>query len=319
MNLCAYQHRRSKAMLGNTWLATKEELESARLSGRQRKGTTESKEPPCFPEEHFERLLLEGFLVGRKHSLREILIVLLLHCGGFRESEPFHLFAGDVIPDPDNYLKAMVLIHHPQRGLAPSDWRDEKGRPIHGNRRDYLQAKFGMLPRNEILGTCHAGWKPRIHEAEYGSEFLRTYWFEPWWGEFFLAVWYKYLAQILVLERNHPFAFVNIGRAPIGDMYKVGKFNDAHADAVSRIGLEVSKAAGTTPHGHRHAYAQRLRKGKVDENLVRRAMHHSSVASQKIYTAPSLDEVMRCLHEATANLDRSASASSHKLMEIIIH
>lgn len=63
-----------------------------------------------------------------------MLITLLLHGAGFRESEPFHLYISDVFPDPSNPSQAKVLIHHPSHGGAPADWRDEKGKPRKGNR-----------------------------------------------------------------------------------------------------------------------------------------------------------------------------------------
>ncbi|MBS0344195.1 MAG: site-specific integrase [Proteobacteria bacterium] len=317
LNVINATHRRNKAFLGNTWLPGERELNFVRHTKLYSGVATEEGEQPTFPEEFFESLLYDGFKVGRRWDLRGILITILLHCAGFRESEPFHLFVGDVFPDPQNHRTSSVLIHHPEHGAAPSDWEDERGNPVKGNRAEYLQARWGLLPRHTRTDSAFAGWKCKIHEKDYGSVFLRAYWFEPWWGEFFLALWYRYLAQILTLPRSHPFAFVNTGRHPLGALYKINQFEEAHSNAVRRIGLPVSKDAGTTTHGHRHAYGRRLEDAGLSEQMIRRAMHHSSIISQEVYTAPSLKKVQRALTEAALKLNESLPSSSTRLRELI--
>jgi len=49
------------------------------------------------------------------------LITVLLHGGGLRESEPFHLYVSDVAIDPRNTKSALVRLYHPERGKAPED------------------------------------------------------------------------------------------------------------------------------------------------------------------------------------------------------
>ncbi|NYT64276.1 site-specific integrase [Alcaligenaceae bacterium] len=304
----AYQYRRDKAFLGHTWASSLDAVNSSpgRLFRPRRRVSVEASEPPAFPDEHFERLIAEGFRVGNRYDYRNILITLLLHCAGFRESEPFHLYVSDVMPDPSNSKSALVLIHHPTEGTAPGDWFDEKDGRRKGTRRAYLQERWGLMPRNEILGYHHAGWKGGAHEENLGSLYFRAYWFEPWWGELFLAVWYKYLGEIALFERKHPFAFVNTDRHPIGQPYALAQFNKAHARAVRRIGLEVSKEAGTTPHGHRHAYGRRLSSAAVPRELIRRFMHHSSLSSQEPYTTPSLAAALQALATASQRLEATA-------------
>ena len=85
-------------------------------------------------------------------------------------------------------------------------------------------------------------------------------------------------------------------------MYTLTQYNKAHAAACERIGLTVSKALGTTPHGHRHAYGRRLRNAEVDKPLIRRFMHHASVESQEVYTQPTSREVLAALEAATRRL-----------------
>ncbi|WP_232440000.1 hypothetical protein [Burkholderia ubonensis] len=117
----------------------------------------EKGEPPAFPEERFEDLLVKGFCAAGRHDYRGMLLTLLLHGAGFRESEPFHLYICDVFPDPANPRQAKVLIHHPSHGAAPADWRDERGRPRNGSRAEYLVHQFGLPPRTDLMDRRHAG------------------------------------------------------------------------------------------------------------------------------------------------------------------
>lgn len=302
----AYQHRRSAALLGYTWGARASEARTEHQGMPAIRGarplTKDKSQPPAFPEDRFVDLLTKGFRVGNQVDYRGILITLLLNRAGFRESEPFHLYLSDVTPDPANKDSALVLIHHPSQSIAPSDWRAPNGKPLRRNRGQYLRERWQLVPRNELRGPLRAGWKGGALESLDGALFYRAYWFEPVYGELFLTVWYRYLRQVAQLERKHPFAFVNLGRSPAGGIYKIGQYNKAHAEAVRRIGLPVSKALGTTPHGHRHAYGGRLAEAQVDRRLIRRYFHHVSPESQNTYTQPSAAEVIRTLREASERL-----------------
>jgi len=133
-----------------------------------------------------------------------------------------------------------------------------------------------------------------------------------------LQLWYRYLEQVAYIERSHPFAFINLQREPIGGMYALAQYNKAHATACERIGLTVSKALGTTPHGHRHAYGQRL-KG-IDKTIIRRLLHHASLESQEVYTPARIREVLAALEEAALRMRekyaRAAAPSSLLLPSI---
>ena len=228
-----------------------------------------------------------------------MLITLLLHGAGFRESEPFHLYICDVFPDPANPSQAKVLIHHPSFGGAPADWRDERGKPCKGNRAQYLAQQFGLVPRTEVMDRRHAGWKGGTHDAAY---YKQAHWFLPEYGEWFLQLWHRYLEQVARIERDHPFAFINLSREPVGSMYTLTQYNKAHAAACERIGLTVGKALGTTPHGHRHAYGRRLRNAGIDKPLIRRFMHHASEESQQVYTQATTREAIAALEAAAQRL-----------------
>jgi hypothetical protein len=304
----AYQYRRSKAFLGHTWAANASPAETGHRVRGRRPPKVEKGEPPSFPEDRFEELLVKGFCVAGRQDYRGMLVTLLLHGAGFRESEPFHLYIPDVFPDPANPRQAKVLIHHPSYGTAPFDWRDERGRPRKGNRVEYLVQQFGLVPRTHLMDCRHAGWKGGTHDAAY---YKQAYWFLPEYGEWFLHLWHCYLEQVARIDRAHPFAFINLSRDPVGAMYTLTQYNKAHAAACERIGLAVSKALGTTPHGHRHAYGRRLRNSDVDKALIRRFMHHASLESQEVYTQANTREALAALEVAAQRLrDKYAGTRS---------
>jgi len=295
----AYQFRRSKAFLGHAWAVNAPSTETGHRVRSQRPPKVEKGAPPAFPDERFEELLARGFKAAGRQDYRGMLITLLLHGAGFRESEPFHLYISDVFPDPANPRQAKVLIHHPSHGAAPADWRRDGGKPCQGNRAEYLTMQFGLVPRTALMDRRHAGWKGGVHDAAY---YKQAYWFLPKYGEWFLQLWHRYLEQVACVERNHPFAFINLGREPIGAMYTLTQYNKTHAAACERIGLTVGKAHGTTPHGHRHAYGRRLHNAGVGKPLIRRFMHHASEESQEVYTQATTSEVRAGLRAAVQQL-----------------
>lgn len=295
----AYQFRRNKAFLGHIWAANASLAETRHRVHGRRLPKVEKGEPPAFPEDRFEELLAKGFNAAGRQDYRGMLITLLLHGGGFRESEPFHLYVSDVFPDPANPSLAKVLIHHPSHGTAPGDWVYQNGKSRKGNRVEYLAQQFGLVPRTELMDRRHAGWKGGTHDAAY---YKQAYWFLPEYGEWFLQIWHRYLEQVARVDRDHPFAFINLSRDPVGAMYTLTQYNKAHAAACERIGLSVGKALGTTPHGHRHAYGRRLRTAGVDKSFIRRFMHHASEESQEVYTQATAREALVALEAAAQRL-----------------
>ncbi|WP_341650050.1 gamma-mobile-trio recombinase GmtY [Thauera humireducens] len=295
----AYQYRRSRAFLGHTWAANAAPAETGHRVRSQRLPKVEKGEPPAFPEERFEELLVKGFRAAGRQDYRGMLITLLLHGAGFRESEPLHLYITDVFPDPATPRQALVRIHHPSYGAAPEDWRDERGQPRKGNRAEYLAQRFGLVPAHGAHGQPPRGLERRMHDGAY---YKQAHWFVPEYGEWFLELWYRYLEQVARTERDHPFAFINLSRAPLGGMYGLGQYNKAHAAACERIGLTVGKVLGTTPHGHRHAYGRRLKNAGIEPALIRRFMHHASPESQEVYTQPNTREARAALEAAAQRL-----------------
>ena len=299
----AYQFWRDRAFLGHTWKAHVEPEQSHLLRAR-RKPKREKENPPAFPEERLFDLLAEGFVVGGRPNYRDMLITLLLNGAGFRASEPLHLYFEDVCADPANPKQARVHIHHPEFGEAPEDptWLDERGKRRKGNRREYLAEKFGLAPRNLMLDAHSAGWKGGTHEGSGNEWYKRAYWFAPAYGELFLTLWYRYCEQVARIgPRAHPYAWINLGQGP-GEIYCRLQYWRAHARACERIGLIVGKELGTTPHGHRHAFARRLVSAGFDRELIRKFMHHISPDSQDVYKLPTSSEVMAALNAGAEKL-----------------
>ncbi|NVL46870.1 site-specific integrase, partial [Pseudomonas syringae pv. actinidiae] len=119
------------------------------------------------------------------------------------------------------------------------------------------------------------------------------------------------------IERDHPFAFINLSREPVGAMYTLTQYNKAHAAACERIGLSVGKALGTTPHGHRHAYGRRLSNAGIDKALIRRFMHHASLESQDVYTQANTREVLAAL-ETAAQLLRAKHTGTFSSSDLLL-
>lgn len=252
-------------------------------------------EPPAFPDDRFDELMDRGFTVGGRKNYRNQAITLLMHGGGFRVSEPIHLYIGDVTRDPTDYRKALVRIHHPTMGEAPNDLLNERGQPVRCMRKEYLHRKFGLAPRIDLMSKKKSGWKGVVLDAKY---YMQPYWFKPEYAEQFMEVWDKYMEEVADIPlrlRRHPYAFMNISRDPKGGIYSLDKFITSHGRACERIGLQVSKRLGTTPHGHRHAYGRRLSLSGIEPSLIKKCMHHSTEQSQEVYTGRTIQEALAAL------------------------
>lgn len=85
---------------------------------------------------------------------------------------------------------------------------------------------------------------------------------------------------------------------------------------MARIGQTVSKPSGRTPHGHRHAYGRRLSNANVDPLIIKKALHHSSLASQSVYTQPGIRDVTQACDEAASRLDSQIHADFRQDVEL---
>jgi hypothetical protein len=309
-----WHQKRDRAFLAHTW-----DRETASLAMTRARNALLKKSPVIdhepvkrFPEGRIHDLLFKGFIVpGKQNSprleerlnLRDILITLLMHYGGLRMSEPFHLYVHDVVPDPIHADCALVRIYHPSLGTAPPDWPDAKGQPTKCNRLSYLNGKYGLRPRNEygLTDQLFAGWKGNALDSK--GHFMYVNWFPAWAGELFWKLWVFCMAQRAQMECDHPFAFVTLEGKP----YSIDSFERQHRRAVERIGLQVAKAMGTSPHGHRHAYGQALTDAEIDPIYLKKALHHKSLESQVVYTEPDRAKLMRAL-EAAAEREKTGTA-----------
>jgi len=291
---CAETYKRKYKLLGHLWRAPSDSEETVRAVAIS-VGLKISGEAPAFPDDRFEELLDHGFKVGGRVNYRDQAITLLMHGAGFRVSEPLHLFIGDVTNDPNDYRKALVRIHHPELGDAPNDLLNERGKPVQCNRREYLQRKFGLAPRVDLMSKREAGWKSSVLDGKY---YMQPFWFKPDYAEKFLDVWTKYMEQVVDIPprlRRHPYAFMNIYRETKGAIYTHDKFEKSHGRACERIGLSVAKRLGTTPHGHRHAYGRRLARAGIEPSIIMKCMHHATEQSQAVYTTRTTAEVLEAL------------------------
>lgn len=153
----------------------------------------------AFPEDKIEKLLREGFKKTRKgyeldlidgYNWRDIAITILMHYGGLRHSEPFHLWVQDVIPDPEDPDMAIVRIYHPSEGKAPHDFKNPSTGKYVTDRASYLKLKYGLIPRNQYASSNKrfAGWKnPRLDDED--NMYMNVYWFPREAGYVFMYVW----------------------------------------------------------------------------------------------------------------------------------
>jgi integrase len=208
-------------------------------------------------------------------------MTLLMHYGGIRKSELFHLYLGDIHIDRQR-SEAIVRIYHPSVGESPD--------PRYRSRREYLSREFGLKPRTDYAKSerLHAGWKgPLLTDRR---KFFQVQFFPPDKAAEFLLTWRDYLLHQRVepspLE-GHPYAFTN-GK---GQPETLKNYQRMHKDAVRRIGLEHSKADGTTEHGHRHAYGYCLEEHGFSQVEIQKAMHHKSPDSCLVYIQPTDEEL----------------------------
>jgi len=315
-----FDKRRPHALLAHTYGPEKIEARSkfARtVIVNQRTLTHETSQAKHFPEGRIIELLAKGFLTRRNETtrhmhenmhIRDIMITILLHGGGLRESEPFHLYVSDVVIDPTNPKSAMVRLYHPQQGAAPSDYTDPiTGKAIPAKREEYLRVKWGLQPRNRVDGRFHAGWKD-LKLTDGKEKYAVVHWFPAYWGEAFLMLFKNYIMNSRSRLTPHPYLFVSEKEDVKGDPYTIGSYRQLHGKAVKRIGLTPSKNNGTTPHGHRHAYAQSMTDAGVSSEVIQAALHHKSPDSQQIYKEASVQKVNRELRAASSKLNTVSSS-----------
>jgi len=288
----AYLYRRNSSLLGHSWSVNSSK--KGRVTKLRKEVKSFENEPPAFPENRIEELIFKGFKHSDKYDYRGMAITCLLLGGGLRPSEPFHMYMADVHQHWERSGSAFVCIHHPSLGYAPDNWKTASG--TRGNREQYLSHNYGLSPRHLIRGKKHAGWKNPALDRHW---YMYVHWFpQDFYGQLFHYLWSRYLEETISIPRNHPFAWINYRRNPIGSMYTVSSFQKAFQAAIEKIGLIYGKRFGTSLHGPRHAYGQRTREGKIDRIIVQRMMHHRSPDSQLVYKQPKSEDVLKEIEKA---------------------
>ncbi len=294
LNWAAHVHKRDNAFLSHLFRSPQtHQSRAVRTNNLPIDDLTETK---SFPEEKFPQLLTEGFRRrdrDRKGAvdLRRVLITMLMHYGGLRLSEALSLWCNDVTIENGEVI---VRVYHPEYGLAP----DKKT-----NRSTYLQKHFGLSARNRLvkaMDPLFLGWKDSLI-TDASRKCFEVY-FSPYESaELFVHLWRAYHMKQRVKPQEpelHPYAFTN----RYGQPYSHRMYRDAHSLAVERIGLVPAKGLGTTPHGHRHAYGQRLAAGKIDPIAIKNAMHHKSIDSSRVYTKPTSQDLRDQMRAADIRL-----------------
>jgi hypothetical protein len=316
LNWAAFINKSQRSFLGHldTTAVATEAAKQARKTLQRRTPSGDYGEIKAFPDERFMELLFVGFMkpgkedcpdIVERYDWRGICITILMHWGGLRNCEPFHLWVGDVRDDPLRPGEALVRIYHPVDGAAPEGFRGPNGRSP-SNREAYLRVRYpGYRPRNKEKGNRLAGWKdPRMTDSKRG--YMQVFWLPAGIaGRLFLQAWKLYMYQRLrakIDAERHPFLFVSYRAPQRGEPYTIDAFQDAYDRAMRRIGLNPAKLNGTTPHSHRHAWVQRGKRGKLDPLVIQRGVHHKSLESQAVYDEPSIQMVTAALEQATAAL-----------------
>lgn len=180
-------------------------------------------------------------------------------------------------------------MHHPEYGLAPG------GKT---NRAAYLQSQYGLQPRNRLVKATDPlflGWKNGLITDPHRRCF-EVFFYPYEAGQVFAGLWRDYHLKQRVKPKAgeaHPYAFTNRDGQP----YSHRMFRKAHKLAVKRVGLMYEKMEGTTPHGHRHAFGQRLAGDCASQLTIRNAMHHVSLESSLVYTQPTSTQMRQELRD----------------------
>lgn len=299
LNWCAYYHKHARVFLNHLSSPYKSafSLNRVRQVQAHQRASIQVGTTKRFPASEIRRLLDLGMVKPKSRvdekgkqtpDYKNQAITLLMHYGGVRKSEVFHLYLSDIHVDRER-SEAIVRIYHPSEGGSPD--------PRYRNRREYLSREFGLKPRTDYTKSerLHSGWKgPLLSDRD---KFFQVQFFPPEKASEFLLVWRDYLLYQRKEPRSfeeHPYAFTNSKGQP----ETLKNYQRMHGDAVKRIGLEHSKALGTTEHGHRHAYGYRLANHGFSQVEIQKAMHHKSPDSCLVYLQPT-DEELRLIMQSS--------------------
>lgn len=275
---CAYYRRHSRSFLNHLMKPSVKQLSLARKIHGPDRHFIDIEAVYRFPEDRIEDLLQHGFVSALgEPDYGSQLIVMLMHFGGLRLSECFHIYTDDISIDPKSG-SALISVFHPSDGKSP----DKR----FSSRREYLAHVYQLSPRTDYSRShrLYAGWKgPLLTNRNLSFDVM---FYPASKAVEFTLLLQKYLSTKPSSES--PYLFVNSK----GNPESKKNFIQKHYRAVRRTGLEPSKSLGTTPHAHRHAYGYRLGQGGFSQLEIQKAMHHKSPDSCLVYLKPSGDEVL---------------------------
>jgi integrase len=277
MQWCAYYRRHSRSFLNHLLKPSPQQVSFARQILGPRRHFVDVEAVYRFPEDRIDDLFLHGFVsASGEPDYGSQLILMLMHFGGLRLSECFHIYTDDISIDSKSGA-ALISVFHPSDGKSP----DER----FSNRREYLAYKYRLKPRNEYSRShrLYSGWKgPMLTNRNLSFDVM---FYPSVKAVEFTLLLQKYLSTRLATES--PFLLVNLKGAPESKK----NFNQKHNRAVRRIGFAPSKPLGTTPHAHRHSFGYRLSRNGFSQLEIQKAMHHKSPDSCLVYLKPSDDDV----------------------------
>jgi hypothetical protein len=218
------------------------------------------------------------------HPMRKLLWVLLRY-GGLRVSEALNMWQIDMLPAglarhvfsaPMNTITPVVA--HPYESKYLGDLTK-----VGLTRLQYLAKQYDLVPRPEMAGTHHVGWKGcQLRNEHLG---LASVFWLPGGAE----ACEDALAEVLDFHRlnrtsnHHPWLFVNMRPgAGFGAPMKAGKVRVALARQFGRLGLEPSRN-GRRIHGLRHRYKADLDALGLKPEHKQVCLRHASILSQDDY------------------------------------
>ncbi|PWG01705.1 gamma-mobile-trio recombinase GmtY [Sphingosinicella humi] len=259
--------------------------------------------PKFFPHERFGDLIGSGFInPGKskstipwvKYNIRDQMICILMYGASVRVSEACHMFVGDVYEDPFDKTMSHVRMYHPSEGEI--EWIDPRtGKYISTNRATFLKV---MYDRSPLHWDDKSGWKGMLLKRH--GKFRPLLWLPAEYGRLFLQLYRLYVRYVRPANVNHPWLFVTKEGEPMNPE----AIRRSMAAACRRIGLRSREADGTTPHGLRHGYGQRMQDlvdaGLIDKKIFQVGMGQTSILSQEVYNDREAHLVQRRLAEVGA-------------------
>jgi len=234
---------------------------------------------------------LDDYLLLIKHEKdpRSLLMWLLLGAGGFRVSEPLHLFVTDVLLDAASG-EARFVFADPTYGRISIP--DESGAMTKLTRQEYLKRFFNRVPRDQLPDNhIHwAGWKGmKWHDTE--AKTSDVVWLHPYFGQLFWKTHQEYLSLRGQTQPQHPWYFVNF-KANTGEPLSISNISAIFGAACARLNIQSPH----NPHSLRHLYVYTL------INVYGLSLHqaqilvrHVSPESTEIYAQAALETTRRAL------------------------